>query len=113
MGENKAYRALVLRYDITRLPPEVQQKVAGLLRVQEGLRRWASERARSNGKAPLPEENPLRRLAQKLVHAHRALEWLGERVVSERGREAGSRNGLGERQQALRRACIPQRGGAD
>ena len=79
--EGRAYRALVLKYDILRLPPEIQQKVTALLRVQEELRRWATEWAKSNGRAPLPQERPLRYLAQKFVHAYNASEWLRERVV--------------------------------
>ncbi len=63
----RAYMALVFRYDMTRLPPEAQQKVAGLLKVQEGFRRWVSEWARGNGKMPVSEQNPLKYLAQKFV----------------------------------------------
>ena len=62
----RACRALVLRRDITR-PPEAQQKVAGLLKIREGFRRWVSERARSNGEMQAPEQNPLKYLAQKSV----------------------------------------------
>jgi hypothetical protein len=51
----RAYRALVLRYDIARLPPETQQKVAGLLKVKAEFRRWAFKWAKSNGKMPVPE----------------------------------------------------------
>jgi putative transposase len=77
----KAYRTLVLKYDVLKLPPEVQQKIPALLRVQEEFRRWASEWARSNGKVPMPEENPLRYLAREFVHAYSALDWLRARVV--------------------------------
>jgi putative transposase len=71
-----AYRALLLRYDILKLPPEVQQKIPGLLKVQAEFRAWASEWAKSGGKAPLPDRNPLKYLAQKFVRAWNALEWL-------------------------------------
>jgi putative transposase len=64
-----------------RLPPEIQQRVPALLKVQEGFRRWAAEWAKSNGRAPLPEQNPLRYLAHKFVHAYSALEWLRGRVI--------------------------------
>jgi hypothetical protein len=77
----RAYRALVLRYDIERLPPEVQAKIPGLLSVQEEFRRWAAEWARSGGKMPLPGHNPLRYLAQKFVHAWNANKWLRKRVI--------------------------------
>jgi putative transposase len=72
----RAYRALLLKYDILGLPPEVQQKIPALLRAQEEFRRWAAEWAKSGGKVPMPEENPLRYLAHKFVHAYSALEWL-------------------------------------
>jgi putative transposase len=71
----------VLKYDILRLPPEVQAKIPELLKIQEEFRRWASEWARSNGKVPMPEENPLRYLAREFVHAYSALDWLRARVV--------------------------------
>jgi putative transposase len=77
----EAYRALLLRYDIMRLPPEIQQRVPALLRVQEEFRKWASEWAKSGGKAPLPEENPLRYLAHKFVHAYSVSEWLREQTI--------------------------------
>ena len=79
--KRKAYRALLLKYDIMRLPPDVQQKLAGLLKIQEEFRRWASEWAKNNGEAPLPEQNPLKYLAEKFVHAWRALDWLRGRVI--------------------------------
>jgi putative transposase len=79
--EGRAYRALVLKYDILRLPPEAQQKAAKLLEVQQKFRAWASEWARSNGRMPLPEGNLLKYLAQKFVRAWRALEWLRGRVI--------------------------------
>jgi putative transposase len=77
----RAYRALLLRHGIMRLPPGMQQKVAAPLRVQEELRRWATEWAKSNGRMPLPEGNPLRYLAHKFVHAWRALDWLRARAI--------------------------------
>ena len=77
----RAYVALAFRYDITRLPPEAQQKVAGLLKVQEGFRPWVSKRARSNGKMPVSEQNPLKYLPQKFVHVWSAGERLREQVV--------------------------------
>jgi putative transposase len=76
-----AYRALVLRYDVLRLPPEAQQRIPALLRVQEEFRKWAAEWAKSNGKVPLPERSPLRRLAREFVRAYRALEWLRGQVI--------------------------------
>jgi len=60
---------------------EAQQKVAGLLKVQEGFCLWVSEWARSNGKMPAPEQNPLKYLAQKFVHVWNTSEWLRGQVV--------------------------------
>jgi putative transposase len=77
----EAYRALVLKYDVLKLPPEVQQKIPALLRVQEEFRRWASEWAGSNGKVPMPQERPLRYLAHKFVHAYSASEWLRGQTI--------------------------------
>jgi len=77
----RAYRTLVLKYDVLKLPPEAQQKAAKLLEVQQKFRAWVSEWAKSNGRMPLPERNPLKYLAQKFVRAWRALEWLREHVI--------------------------------
>ena len=79
--EGRAYRALVLKYDVLRLPPEIQQKVAALLRVQEEFRRWAAEWAKSGGRMPIPQERPLRYLAREFVLAHSALKWLRGRTI--------------------------------
>ncbi|MCC6020269.1 MAG: hypothetical protein LM577_02730 [Thermoproteaceae archaeon] len=76
-----AYRTLVLKYDILGLPPEVQQKIPALLRAQEEFRRWAAEWAKSGGKVPMPEENPLRYLAHKFILAYSALKWLRGRAI--------------------------------
>jgi putative transposase len=79
--EGRAYRTLVLKYDVLRLPPEVQQKIPALLKIQAEFQAWAAEWARSGGKVPMPEGSPLKYLAQKFVHAYSASEWLRERVV--------------------------------
>jgi putative transposase len=79
--KRRTYRALVLKYDILWLPPEIQAKIPALLRVQEEFRRWASEWARSGGRAPLPQERPLKYLARKFLYAWRALRWLRGHVI--------------------------------
>jgi hypothetical protein len=56
----RTYRALLLRYDVERLPPEIEQKVAELLRVQAEFRAWAAEWAKNSGRMPLPERSPLK-----------------------------------------------------
>jgi hypothetical protein len=71
--EGRARRAL-LRHDIERLPPEVQQR----------FRRRAGGWAGGNGRIPLPEQGLSRRLAEGFVRAAGALKWLKERVI-ERG----------------------------
>ena len=77
----RAYRTLVLKYDVLKLPPEVQARIPALLKIQEEFRRWASEWAKSGGKVPMPQEQPLRYLAKEFVHAWNALRWLREHVV--------------------------------
>ena len=76
----RACRALLLRHGIMRLPPGMQQRVAKLLEVQQKFRAWASEWAGSDGRAP-PREMPLRYLAERFVHAWRALDWLRARAI--------------------------------
>jgi len=70
----RAYRTLVLKYDLLRLPPEAAEKVSALLKVQEEFRRWATEWAKSGGSLPLPEHNPLRYFANEFLHAS-MLDW--------------------------------------
>ncbi|MFP3200552.1 MAG: transposase [Thermoproteus sp.] len=71
----KVYRTLVLKYDLSRLQPEAE-KVSALLRVQEEFRKWAAEWAKSGGKEPPPERNPLKYFAEEFLHAGNALDWL-------------------------------------
>ena len=77
----RAYRALVLKYDVLRLPPEIQQKIPALLKIQAEFQAWASEWAKSGGRMPIPQERPLRYLAQKFILAYSALKWLRGRVI--------------------------------
>jgi putative transposase len=77
MGKN-VYRTLALKYDLSRLPPEVAEKIPALLRVQEEFRKWAAEWAKSGGKEPPPEHNPLKYFAEEFLHAGNALDWLRE-----------------------------------
>jgi len=74
----RSYRTLLLKYPLERLPPEA---VAQLLKVQEEFRRWAEEWARSGGKAPAPEQRPLKYFAERFIHAAGVLEWLREHVI--------------------------------
>jgi putative transposase len=71
-----AYRSLVLKYDLLRLPPEIAEKIPKLLEVQEEFRRWADEWAKSGGSLPPPERNPLKYFANKFFHANKMLNWL-------------------------------------
>jgi putative transposase len=71
-----AYRSLVLKYDLLRLPPEIAEKIPKLLEVQEEFRRWADEWAKSGGFLPPPERNPLKYFANKFFHANKMLNWL-------------------------------------
>ncbi len=73
----KTHRTLALKYDLSRLPPEVAEKIPALLRVQEEFRRWAAEWAKSGGSLP-PPERPLKYFAEKFLHAAKALDWLRE-----------------------------------
>jgi len=66
------YRALVLKYNLLRLPPEVAEKIPALLRVQEEFRKWAAEWAKSGGSLP-PPERPLKYFAEEFLHAGNAL----------------------------------------
>jgi|GEM_PF-501635 len=68
------YRTLVLKYNLLRLP-EVAEKVPALLRVQEEFRKWAAEWAKSGGKEPPPERNPLKYFAKEFLHANKMLNW--------------------------------------
>jgi putative transposase len=72
--ENKitAYRTLVLKYDTSKLPPEVASKIPELLRVQEEFRQWANQWLK-NPKTPKPVENPLKYFAVEFLYA---LKWL-------------------------------------
>jgi len=70
----RAYRTLVLKYDLLRLPPEVAEKIPMLLKVQEEFRRWATEWLR--GEAEKPERNPLKYFVAVFLYAGRALDWL-------------------------------------
>jgi putative transposase len=74
----KTYRTLVLKYNLLRLPPEVAEKIPALLRVQEEFRKWAAEWAKSGGKEPPPERNPLRYFAERFIHGAKSLDWLRE-----------------------------------
>jgi len=73
----RVYRTLLLKYPLEKLQPEA---VVQMLKVQQEFHRWAEQWARSNGKTPLPREEPLRRLAVGFVQAASALGWLRERV---------------------------------
>jgi len=77
----KTYRTLVLKYRVERLQPETAEKVAQLLKVQQEFRQWAEEWARSGGKAPMPEQRPLKYFAEKFIYAAGAFDWLRSRVV--------------------------------
>ena len=70
----RAYRTLVLKYDLLQLPPEAAEKVSALLRLQEEFRRWATEWLR--GKAEKPERNPLKYFVVEFLYAGKALDWL-------------------------------------
>jgi putative transposase len=72
----KVYRALVLKYNLLRLPPEEGEKIPALLRVQEKFRKWAAEWAKSGGSLPPPERHPLKYFAEEFLHAGNALDWL-------------------------------------
>jgi len=71
----------LLKYPLEKLQPEAAEKIAQLLKVQQEFRRWAEEWARSGGKAPTPEQRPLKYFAKKFIHAARAFDWLREHVV--------------------------------
>ena len=72
----KVYRALVLKYNLLRLPPEAAEKIPALIRVQEEFRKWAAEWAKSGGSLPPPERNPLRYFAKEFLRANKMLNWL-------------------------------------
>ncbi len=71
-----AYRTLVLKYDLLRLPPEAAEKIPMLLKVQEEFRKWVMEWAKSGGSLPLPERGPLKYFVTRFLYAGRALDWL-------------------------------------
>jgi len=77
----RSYRTLLLKYPLEKLQPEVAEKIAQLLKVQQEFRRWAWEWARSGGKVPAPEQRPLKYFAKKFIHAARAFDWLRGHVV--------------------------------
>ena len=77
----RSYRTLVLKYRVEKLQPETAEKVAQLLKVQQEFRQWAEEWARSGGKAPMPEQRPLKYFAEKFIYAAGAFDWLRSRVV--------------------------------
>ncbi len=68
------YRALVLKYNLLRLPPEVAGKIPALLQVQEEFRRWAAEWIKGN--TPLPKRNPIKYFAVEFIYGAKALDWL-------------------------------------
>jgi putative transposase len=72
----KAYRTLVLKYDLPRLPQEAG-KIPALLRVQEEFRQWADGWAKGGGSLP-PPERPLKYFAKKFLHAAKTFDWLRE-----------------------------------
>jgi putative transposase len=74
MKNKTTYRTLVLKYDISKFPPEVASKIPELLQVQEEFRRWANQWLK-NPKTPKPIENPLKYFAVEFLYAG-ALEWL-------------------------------------
>jgi len=74
----KVYRALVLKYNLLRLPPEEAGKIPALIRVQEEFRKWATEWAKSGGSLPPPERNPLKYFAKEFLRANKMLNWLRE-----------------------------------
>ena len=79
-----AYRTLVLKYNLLRLPPEDAGKVSALLKIQEEFSRWATEWALSGGRAPPPRNNPLKYFAHRFLYASRALDWLMKKSVEVR-----------------------------
>jgi len=66
--EKIGYRTLVLRYELSRLPPEVVSRIPELLLVQEEFRRWISRWMRDPKKTPRPAENPLKRFVVVFLH---------------------------------------------
>jgi len=73
----KTYRTLVLKYDVSKLPPEEAGKIPALLKVQEEFRNWATEWAKSGGSLHPPERR-LKYFAERFIHAAKALDWLKE-----------------------------------
>jgi len=70
-----AYRTLVLKYDLQRLPPEAVEKIPALLKVQEEFRRWTAEWVKSGGALPPPQHNPLKHFGTRLLHGLKMLDW--------------------------------------
>lgn len=73
--EQKAYRTLLLRYPLEKLPPEGQARIAQLLKMQQEFRQWAEEWVKNKGNTPAPAENTLKYFAEKFLLATKALEW--------------------------------------
>jgi putative transposase len=71
-----AYRTLVLKYDLSRLP-EAAEKIPVFLKVQEEFRRWVLGWTKSGGSLPPPEHNPLKYFAKTFLHGRKMLDWLG------------------------------------
>jgi putative transposase len=65
-----AYRTLVLKYNVLLLPSGSAEKIPTLLILQEAFRQWATEWVR--GRAPLPQNNPLKYFASRFLYASRA-----------------------------------------
>ena len=70
-----AYRTLVLKYDLQRLPPEAAEKIPTLLKLQEEFRRWTAEWVKSGGALPPPPHNPLKHFGTRLLHGLKVLRW--------------------------------------
>jgi len=81
-----AYRTLVLKYNLLRLPPEDAGKVSALLKIQEEFRQWATEWAKSGGREPQPRHNPLKYFAKMFLHGGRMLDWLKKNVEAKKMR---------------------------
>ncbi len=69
-----AYRTLLLKYDLLRLPPEVAEKIPKLLKVQEEFRRWTREWALNRGSLTLPDGS-LKYFAREFLYAGKMLLW--------------------------------------
>jgi len=65
-----------LKYNLLLLPSGGAEKIPTLLKLQEEFSRWATEWALSGGRAPPPQNNPLKYFARNFLYAGRALDWL-------------------------------------